>query len=50
MAQKKKKVVTTNTPKRATTQKAASGTRKIKRKSAEKEPLLFGRKNYLLMF
>lgn len=56
MAQKKKKVVTTNTPKRAATQrttaaasKTASSTRKIKRKSTEKEPLLFGRKNYLLM-
>jgi len=56
MAQKKKKVVTTNAPKRVATQrttanapKAVSGCKKIKRKSAEKEPLLFGKKNYLLM-
>lgn len=55
MAQKKKKVVATNTPKKASVQrasatsKAASSTRKIKRKSTEKEPLLFGKKNYLLM-
>ncbi|MEL6944315.1 MAG: DUF3098 domain-containing protein [Bacteroidota bacterium] len=55
MAQKKKKVVSTNTPKQASAQRTTSNTKKaassakIKRKSTEKEPLLFGRKNYLLM-
>ncbi|MEM8523198.1 MAG: DUF3098 domain-containing protein [Bacteroidota bacterium] len=56
MAQKKKKVVTTNTPKQKATQrtatsknKVAAPSAKIKRKSVEKEPLLFGKQNYMLM-
>ncbi|MEM0993582.1 MAG: DUF3098 domain-containing protein [Bacteroidota bacterium] len=64
MSQRKKKVVTTNkqskqpaakktvstkrsSTKRANTTEAASV--RAKRRSVEKEPLLFGRKNYLMM-